>query len=79
MHSFTEQMEGAMSTMNGAGRAAGRVDFRDCLTKAELRSVLDGVATGELSPRRAALLLSPEATEADVRALVGEFEYRRAA
>lgn len=79
MDRFTEQMEGAMGTMNGAGRAAGRVEFCDHLTASELRSVLDDVAGGTLSARRAALLLSPEATEADVQALAGRVEYRRAA
>lgn len=79
MDGFTDQMEGAMGTDNGAGRAAGRVDFRNYLTAAELRGVLDGVAAGELTPRRAALLLSPEATEADVRVLADKVEYRRAA
>jgi hypothetical protein len=72
-------MEGAMRTINGAGQVAGRVDFCNHLTASELRSVIDGVRTGELNARRAALLLSPEATEADVAALAGTVEYARAA
>ncbi|MFC7333608.1 hypothetical protein ACFQPS_10580 [Rhodocista pekingensis] len=69
-------MEHAMGTLRGP--ADGRFDFSALLAPSELSGIVDAVRTGELSARRAALLLSPDATEDDVRALVAE-PLRRAA
>ncbi|WP_377358792.1 hypothetical protein [Rhodocista pekingensis] len=65
-----------MGTLRGP--ADGRFDFSALLAPSELSGIVDAVRTGELSARRAALLLSPDATEDDVRALVAE-PLRRAA
>lgn len=69
-------MEHAMGTLRGP--ADSRFDFRAHLARSELSSIIDAVRAGELTARRAALLLSPEATEDDVLALAAE-PLRRAA
>jgi len=72
-----EPMESTMGTKHGA--AAARYDFRDHLTVVELNQVVEAVKAGEMSARRAALLLSPDATEADVLAMAEMQALRRAA